>query len=59
MGRPIFSTLVFVIVLFVLQALVNYFTGVQNWFTDTVRIVIVTGMGYYFGYRQGQRNLSK
>lgn len=56
MGKQILTSLGWTAILFVLMALIKYFTGVDNWLVDTLDWVIPSGVGYFLGYGQGRRD---
>lgn len=56
MGKRIFNTLGWTIVLFVICSLFNYFKGVESWLMDTLNWVIPAGVGFFFGYREAEKD---
>ena len=56
MDRCILSSICWTVILFVILAAIKYFMGVNGWLMETLNWVIPSAVGYFLGYRQGQRD---
>ena len=56
MGKQILTTLGWTVIVFVLLAGGEYFTGVDGWLMETLNWVIPSAVGYFLGYGQARRD---
>ena len=56
MGKQIVNTIGWTVILFVLLAAVNYFFYADCWLARTLGFVLPASVGYFFGYRQAQKD---
>ena len=56
MGRQIVTTIGWATILFVLLAVIKYFTGVDGWLMETLNWVIPSAVGYFLGYGQARKD---